>query len=628
MMRSKKAGPAEELPAEGCDVSAPGVESKPAKKDHSRWFSAVCCAGVEEAVMEDLNTPPCVKSDGVVSTSGTNAAVLTEELWQELRNTLPSDMKMEDLIAVLQKISAWVKVAVKEVVAPGFESGLLGVRSSGGTGISSSPHEVEHGETHDSPSQINCGPTSRRSRAPRPLMYATLCIRYDEYSRSSTSSFSKPLRVVFGISEDRIFSHIYGEVMRAIMNMLPPEIKHLDMKETSRVMSAIVDDSLKQINSCLLDIYCNTDLHEGVTLPVSYFEDIAQNLMLAVKTRMLGFLESCTITSWSASVLLNSITTTKSIIECLLSVIPFCKEEIAGQLIGKDLFTFVKKRLEVLCMRQILTPSVMHLQALSDFIILDSFEAIGEKVISSGALEQNEESECSWKALDSMLSIDSLRQSSQKLIPIVRNLMLERIAALDQVKAQMSCKGTRSVLSDTYLSKEALQSGIVRSFVNTATEKLLQQSLGLTSCTKPDTIFGRYCYESISVTEADLEVEQSRQRCCSELSAVIAHTVISDLAGITTSQSEQDRTGSALQSAAQTVDVGLEKKSSRWFGCPRFLKLRFKKQTNKVRVHMEDQVVDKHIPDAPSTSDKTIPKLRRKSMRTRLATAFSKICRK
>ncbi|XP_076842450.1 uncharacterized protein LOC143487031 [Brachyhypopomus gauderio] len=270
----------------------------------------------------------------------------------------------------------------------------------------------------------------------------------------------------------------------------------------------------------------------------------------------------------------------------------------------------------------------MHLQALSDFIILDSFEAIGEKVISSGALEQNEESECSWKALDSMLSIDSLRQSSQKLIPIVRNLMLERIAALDQVKAQMSCKGTRSVLSDTYLSKEALQSGIVRSFVNTATEKLLQQSLGLTSCTKPDTIFGRYCYESISVTEADLEVEQSRQRCCSELSAVIAHTVISDLAGITTSESEQDRTGSALQSAAQTVDVGLEKKSSRWFRCPRFLKLRFKKQTNKVCVHMEDQVVDKHIPDAPSTSDKTIPNLRRKSMRTRLATAFSKICRK
>ncbi|XP_076852599.1 uncharacterized protein LOC143506902, partial [Brachyhypopomus gauderio] len=273
---SKKAGPTEELP-EGCDVSAPSVKNKQAKKDHSRWFSAICCTRVEEAVMEELNTPPCGKSGGVVSTSGINPAVLTEEL----RNTLPSNMKMEDLIEVLEKISAWVKVAVKEVVA-------------------------------------------------------------------------------------------------------------------------------------------------------------------------------------------------------------------------------------------------------------------------------------------------------QDLIPIVRNLMLERIAALDRVKAQMSCRGTRSVLSDTDLSEEALQSGIVRRFVKTASETFLQERLGLTSWTKPDN--DHYGSRSASVTEADVEVKLSLQRCCSELSALIALTLFGDVAGITISWTEQDHTGSALQSAAQTVDVGLEKKSW-WFRFPRFLKLRFKKRT-------------------------------------------------
>ncbi|XP_076826796.1 uncharacterized protein LOC143473617 isoform X2 [Brachyhypopomus gauderio] len=355
---------AEELPAEGRDVSAPSVKSKQAKKDFS----------------------PC---GNFVSTSGTNPAVLTEEHWQELRNSLPCNMKMEDFIDVLENISAWVKVAVKEVVAPGFESGLLGVRSSAGICISSSPHEVEHGKTHDSESWC----------------------RFDVASRSSTSSLPEPLGVIFDISKDKIFSLIHGEVTRAIMNMLPPETKrYLNMKETISVMSAIVDDSLKQ-------------------------------------------------------------------------------------------------------------------------------------------------------------------------------------------------------------------SGIVRSFVKTATEKLLQQCLGLKTCTKPDTasFFEHYCFGSPSVREADLEVRQSQQRCCFELSAVIAHTVISDLTGITTSQSEQDHTGSALQK---------KKSSCRWFRFPRFLKLRFKKWTKKVRFHTEDQVVDKHIPDAPSTSDKTIPKIRRKSLRTRLATAFTKICRK
>ncbi|XP_076839054.1 uncharacterized protein LOC143484286 isoform X2 [Brachyhypopomus gauderio] len=290
------------------------------------------------------------------------------------------------------------------------------------------------------------------------------------------------------------------------------------------------------------------------------------------------------------NLLLNSKNITKSIIECMLSVLPFSEVHIPGQLIARDFLTSLKERLEVLCMRPMLTSSDIHIEALSDFITVDSFEVIAEKLISSGPLKQNEKSECSWKALESILSIDSLRQSSQELIPIVGNLMLGRIAALDQEKAQMSCGGTRSVLSDTALSNEALQSGIVRSFVKTATEKLLQQCLGLKTCTKPDTasFFERYSFGSPSVREADLE-------------------------------SEQDHTGSALQK---------KKSSCRWFRFPRFLKLRFKKWTKKVRFHTEDQVVDKHIPDAPSTSDKTIPKIRRKSLRTRLATAFSKICRK
>ncbi|XP_076828007.1 uncharacterized protein LOC143474423 isoform X2 [Brachyhypopomus gauderio] len=825
---------AEELPAEGRDVSAPSVKSKQAKKDFS----------------------PC---GNFVSTSGTNPAVLTEEHWQELRNTLPCNMKMEDFIDVLEKISAWVKVAVKEVVAPGFESGLLGVRSSAGICISSSPHEVEHGKTHDSEGWCRC----------------------DVASRSSTASLPEPLGVIFDISKDKIFSLIHGEVTRAIMNMLPPETKrYLNMKETISVMSAIVDDSLKQMNSSLREIYCTPDLYESVRLSVSHIEYVAHHLMLGVMTRMLGFLEFCIITSWSSDIrgfpthihdeldellplvtsatvgatvehmlsvcsegtsndvagdvsdrplwdflqavskhissaalsgktsssidrimqlleyskprprserilesiifsstnedhnmgmfnnkvnthglfrmscetfqleaskrvsnvimsvtseltkvsqvsifknadlssppvseaslksnafasavsivngitdalrssfeedllkiahpstdpalyksqvqlvsekvlrstqanlkdafvtnlliradvimaaqssgskcynlLLNSKNITKSIIECMLSVLPFSEVHIPGQLIARDFLTSLKERLEVLCMRPMLTSSDIHLEALSDFITVDSFEVIAEKLISSGPLKQNEKSECSWKALESILSIDSLRQSSQELIPIVGNLMLGRIAALDQERAQMSCGGTRSVLSDTDLSNEALQSGIVRSFVKTATEQLLQQCLGLKTCTKPDTasFFERYCFGSPSVREADLEVRQSQQRCCFELSAVIAHTVISDLTGITTSQSEQDHTGSALQK---------KKSSCRWFRFPRFLKLRFKKWTKKVRFHTEDQVVDKHIPDAPSTSDKTIPKIRRKSLRTRLATAFTKICRK
>ncbi|XP_076847294.1 uncharacterized protein LOC143493069 isoform X3 [Brachyhypopomus gauderio] len=794
---------AEELPAEGRDVSAPSVKSKQAKKDFS----------------------PC---GNFVSTSGTNPAVLTEEHWQELRNTLPCNMKMEDFIDVLEKISAWVKVAVKEVVAPGFESGLLGVRSSAGICISSSPHEVEHGKTHDSEGWCRC----------------------DVASRSSTASLPEPLGVIFDISKDKIFSLIHGEVTRAIMNMLPPETKrYLDMKETISVMSAIVDDSLKQMNSSLREIYCTSDLYESVRLSVSHIEYVAHHLMLGVMTRMLGFLEFCIITSWSSDIrgfpthihdeldellplvtsatvgatvehmlsvcsegtsndvagdvsdrplwdflqavskhissaalsgktsssidrimqlleyskprprserilesiifsstnedhnmgmfnnkvnthglfsmscetfqleaskrvsnvimsvtseltkvsqvsifknadlssppvseaslksnafdsavsivngitdalrssfeedllkiahpstdpalyksqvqlvsekvlrstqaklkdalvtnlliradvimaaqssgskcynlLLNAKNITKSIIECMLSVLPFSEVHIPGQLIARDFLTSLKERLEVLCMRPMLTSSDIHLEALSDFITVDSFEVIAEKLISSGPLKQNEKSECSWKALESILSIDSLRQSSQELIPIVGNLMLGRIAALDQERAQMSCGETLSVLSDTDLSNEALQSGIVRSFVKTATEQLLQQCLGLKTCTKPDTVsfFERYSFGSPSVREADLE-------------------------------SEQDHTGSALQK---------KKSSCRWFRFPRFLKLRFKKWTKKVRFHTEDQVVDKHIPDAPSTSDKTIPKIRRKSLRTRLATAFTKICRK
>ncbi|XP_076863949.1 uncharacterized protein LOC143516279 isoform X1 [Brachyhypopomus gauderio] len=145
------------------------------------------------------------------------------------------------------------------------------------------------------------------------------------------------------------------------------------------------------------------------------------------------------------------------------------------------------------------------------------------------------------------------------------------------------------------------------------------------------------CTGRTSVIESGLEVRQSVERCSSELSAVIGHTVIRDLADITTYQSEQDHTSADLHSAAQKVDVGLEKKPSRhWFRLPKFLRLRFKKQTNKACVHMQDQMADKYIPDgfqslsavASSSSDRSIPKSRRKSLSTRLAKAFSKICGK
>ncbi|KAK1805512.1 hypothetical protein P4O66_019814, partial [Electrophorus voltai] len=69
--------PGDQLPTEIPDVSAPSTKSKQTRKTKSKWFSALCCAGVEEAVRQDLNMPPCGRGSGVTSTSGTDSAVLT-----------------------------------------------------------------------------------------------------------------------------------------------------------------------------------------------------------------------------------------------------------------------------------------------------------------------------------------------------------------------------------------------------------------------------------------------------------------------------------------------------------------------------------------------------------------------
>ncbi|XP_026852245.2 E3 ubiquitin-protein ligase TRIM47-like isoform X2 [Electrophorus electricus] len=69
--------PGDQLPTEIPDVSAPSTKSKQTRKAKSKWFSALCCAGVEEAVRQDLNVPPCGRGGGVTSTSGTDSAVLT-----------------------------------------------------------------------------------------------------------------------------------------------------------------------------------------------------------------------------------------------------------------------------------------------------------------------------------------------------------------------------------------------------------------------------------------------------------------------------------------------------------------------------------------------------------------------
>ncbi|XP_076831707.1 uncharacterized protein LOC143477092 isoform X1 [Brachyhypopomus gauderio] len=848
-----------------------------------------------KAVMEDLNTPPCGRS-GVSSTPETDAAVVTEEQWQVLRNILPSNMRMEDYNEVLEKISAWIKVAVKEVVLPALETGPLVERYTDGVSISSSSREVERGEMDDSPSQVTCSQghveESRRSRLSLLLISASSSSRFDVAAGSSTTPLPEPLRTMFGILEDKIFSLIYEEVTRVILNMLPPEIKqYLSVKATVRFMSAIVRDVLKQINLSLPDPYYAADTSERFRLPGRSIQDLAQYLMLTVMTSMEDLLDFCKFTSWlsdrrgfltdihdeldellpsvttatvgatvedmlrisseetsgdvagdvsgrplwhflqavsqhitsaapvpvrvtspkpvrrpgyqsfatkiggktsslleqkllknskprprcervlesilfsstneahhrgtdtdkvkthglfemscetfrfeaamrvmnvimsetseltkasqgiktpdssfkctalsssqvsdaslksnafaSALSIVNTLTFTfrcafeedlflkirhpstdpalyasqvrlvsekvlrstqgklkeglltnllmrsdadiaaqysanqtyklqlssKNLIKCIIECVTKLISCRYRGLMAMQFLTTLSKEVELLYIKQILTPSAMHLEALSDLISTDSFEIIAQDVIRGAAHEQNVE--CSWKALDRFLSIEALRQSSQQLIPIVGNQMKDNIAALEYLKAQISCTGS-SVTSIPHLSKEA----IVRSFVNTATEKLLE--------------FEPRSSGSASVMEADLEELQSVQRCFSELSAMIGHIVMGDLTGVTTSQTEQDHTSSDLQ-----VDVGLEKKPRRRFRFPRFLKLIFKKQKNKACVHSEEQMADKHMPDglpspsavAPLSCDTSIPKLRRKSFSTRLA-AFSKMCRK
>ncbi|KAK1805119.1 hypothetical protein P4O66_019471 [Electrophorus voltai] len=53
------------------------MKSKQARKAKGKWFSALCGAGMEEAVRQDLNVPPCGRGGGVTSTSGTDSAALT-----------------------------------------------------------------------------------------------------------------------------------------------------------------------------------------------------------------------------------------------------------------------------------------------------------------------------------------------------------------------------------------------------------------------------------------------------------------------------------------------------------------------------------------------------------------------
>ncbi|XP_076848556.1 uncharacterized protein LOC143495153 isoform X1 [Brachyhypopomus gauderio] len=77
-----------------------------------------------------------------------------------------------------------------------------------------------------------------------------------------------------------------------------------------------------------------------------------------------------------------------------------------------------------------------------------------------------------------------------------------------------------------------------------------------------------------------------------------------------------------------------QKKSRLRFKSPWCLKLRSKKRTNDLCVQTEDQTADTRIPDdvqspsveATSTPNKTTSKTRRKSVFSRLAYAFSRIC--
>ncbi|XP_035384782.1 uncharacterized protein LOC118241802 [Electrophorus electricus] len=78
--------------------------------------------------------------------------------------------------------------------------------------------------------------------------------------------------------------------------MLPPNVKYyLNRTATFSLMSAILNDSLKQMNLSLMEIYSHA---EGLFMTGSSTEDVAQNLLVAALTKMQDFVQLCTLSDW------------------------------------------------------------------------------------------------------------------------------------------------------------------------------------------------------------------------------------------------------------------------------------------------------------------------------------------
>ncbi|KAL7868390.1 hypothetical protein SRHO_G00097740 [Serrasalmus rhombeus] len=203
-----------------------------------------------------------------------------------------SKVTQDEFNKVLTKFSGCVEEAVKEVFVPAFqwsmEQSLSSRRSS--EIMSSSPHGVERGETHASPSE-------RSSHSQKPDLEIRSCSssigsacslgltatssftsgkksRLNETSKtredlkcgfkfltmvgevSTAALSSEPLRDLFIITKDSFFEDVHSEVTSSLTNVVFPKMMIcLSRKTTSNLTNEILDHSLIKINSTLTELY-------------------------------------------------------------------------------------------------------------------------------------------------------------------------------------------------------------------------------------------------------------------------------------------------------------------------------------------------------------------------------------
>ncbi|KAI4900094.1 hypothetical protein NFI96_027155 [Prochilodus magdalenae] len=111
----------------------------------------------------------------------------------------------------------------------------------------------------------------------------------------TTVTFGENFTTLFDTTRDRIFTEIHRMVSRSLSDLLPPEMKNvMSTKPTSALTSIILDDSLKQVKSTVIEIH-DRGYHQAMnTISMVY----ARNLLFATVNKMEDFLQMCTLTDW------------------------------------------------------------------------------------------------------------------------------------------------------------------------------------------------------------------------------------------------------------------------------------------------------------------------------------------